>query len=515
MHRFCCGLALFLFSVSAAVAQVSGALSGTVNDPSGAAVSGAAISAINVDTGAVRTTISNDAGRYEVLSLPAGEYEVHAKKQGFSEEVRKGIELAVGQDVTSSLTLQLGAVTEQVVVTENAPIVNLTTADISGLVGERQVKDLPLNGRSYDELMVLNPGVVNFTWEKTGGTGVSNSTTGNDFAVSGNRPQQNMFLLNGVEYTGAAENNMQPGGTSQQLLGVDAVREFNVLRDTYGAEYGKRPGAQVSIVTQSGTNQFHGNVFEFLRNNDLDAPNYFDVGSAPRFQRNQFGASAGGPLKKSSTFVFGNYEGYRENLDQTAVTDVPDANQKPTCAGACAGIVQQILNVWPKPNGPELLLPNGAPSGIAVLNATPLQTVREDFGTARLDHNFSPSDALSGFYTVDDSADNTATVFDPYATDIVALREQVFSAEETHTFSPSLLNTARFGYSRAGYFFTGQPTPGTPAATAPSFVAGHPIGAVVVAAAQPQTRRRSWAWPAATMAATCRSRAICSRLRIA
>ena len=125
--------------------------------------------------------------------------------------------------------------------------------------------------------MPLNPGVVNFTSEKTGGTGVSNSTNGNNFAVDGNRPQQNLFLLNGVEYTGAAENNMQPGGTSGQLLGVDAVREFNVLRDSYGAEYGKHPGAQVLIVTQSGTNNWHGSAYEFLRNNDLDSRNFFDI----------------------------------------------------------------------------------------------------------------------------------------------------------------------------------------------------------------------------------------------
>ena len=171
------------------------------------------------------------------------------------------------------------------------------------------MKDLPLNGRSYDELLTLNPGVVNFTSEKTGGIGVSNSTAGNNFAVAGNRPQQNLFLLNGVEFTGAAENNMQPGGTSQQLLGVDAVREFNVLRDSYGAEYGKRPGAQVLIVTQSGSNQLHGSLYEFLRNNDLDARNFFDGASVPGFQRNQFGGALGGPIKKDKTFVFANYEG--------------------------------------------------------------------------------------------------------------------------------------------------------------------------------------------------------------
>jgi hypothetical protein len=484
-------LAFFLLCAPSVFAQVSATLSGIVTDPSGATVTGAAVTARNVETGVSRATVTDGIGRYEIFALPIGSYEVRAKKEGFSEEVRTGIQLVVGQEAVVNLALRLGAISEEVLVNENAPVVSVTTADVSGVVAEQQVKDLPLNGRSYDELLTLNPGVVNFTWEKTGGTGVSNSTTANNFSVSGNRPQQNLFLLNGIEYTGAAENNMQPGGTSSQLLGVDAVREFNVLRDSYGAEYGKHPGAQVAIVTASGTNQFHGTAFDFLRNNALDAPNYFDQGSAPRFQRSQFGAAAGGALKKDTTFLFVNYEGFRESLDQTAVTDVPDANQKPTCTGTCATIVQKILNVWPKANGPELLLPTGQPSGIAVLFATPLQTIREDFGTVRLDHVLSRKDLLSGIYTADDSDDNTATVFDPYSSDVMSLREQVASIEETHTFSPSLLNAARFGFSRAGYYFTGIPTPNSPTAVAPSFVAGRPIGAIVIggsAASNPATQ---------------------------
>jgi hypothetical protein len=350
--------------------------------------------------------------------------------------------------------------------------------------------------------MPLNPGVVNFTWEKTGGTGISNSTTANNFSVSGNRPQQNLFLLNGVEYTGAAENNMQPGGTSGELLGVDAVREFNVLRDSYGAEYGKYPGAQVVIVTQSGTNQWHGSVFEFLRNNALDAPNFFDVGSAPPFQRSQFGASLGGPIQKEKTFLFSNYEGFRQNLHQTSVTLVPADDARngtlvsfgSSCPAAqqaqCATMVQQLLNLWPSANGPELLL-NGQPSGIAILTSSPIQTVREDFGTTRLDHMFSEKDSLGAIYTIDDGGDVTATPFNSYSTDMMNLREQVLSFEETHIFSPRVVNTARFGFSRAGYFFAGEPTPGSPAASVTSFVAGHPVGAVVVggsAASNPATQ---------------------------
>ena len=475
-------LALLCFASLGAHAQVSASLSGRVTDPTGAVVSGATVTAENVDTGLSRTAITDQAGRYELVALPVGQYQVRAAKMGFAERVRTGISLVVGQDATVDLNLQIGNVQEHVTVAGDAPIVNATTQDISGLVGEKEVKELPLNGRSYDLLVTLNPGIVNFTWEKTGGIGVSNSTTGNNFAVSGNRPQQNLFLLNGVEFTGAAENNMQPGGPSQNLLGVEAVREFNVLRDSYGAEYGKRPGGQVTIVTQSGSNQWHGALYEYLRNNALDAPNYFDQGSAPPFQRNQFGAALGGPIQKDKTFIFANFEGFIQNLHQTSVAFVPDLASR----AAAVASVKPLLNLWPTPtpSDPDF-------NGIAAVSSSPLQTIREYFGTARVDHTFSSKDNFSGVYTIDDGADVTATTLNPYSTDILNLREQVASLEETHVFSPTLLNTARFGYSRAGYFFTGEPTPDTPAADVPGFLVGHPVGAVVVggsAASNPQAQ---------------------------
>ena len=466
----------------AAQAQVSASLSGRVTDQTGAAVSGATVTAIDQDTGISRSTVTNQSGLYQLLALPIGHYELHAKKEGFAEQVRSGILLVVGQDATADLRLQVGKVSEQVKVVADVPVVTATTQDISGLVGEKQVKALPLNGRSYDLLLTLNPGIVNFTWEKTGGIGVSNSTTGNNFAVSGNRPQQNLFLLNGVEFTGAAENNMQPGGSSQNLLGVDAVREFNVLRDSYGAEYGKRPGAQVTIVTQSGTNQWHGSVYEFLRNNAFDAPNYFDQGSAPPFQRNQFGGAVGGPIQKDKTFFFANFEALIQNLHQTSAAFVPDLASR----AAAVPSVQPLLNLWPtpSPSAPDF-------NGIAQVFSSPLQTIREYFGTARFDHTFSAKDNLSAVYTIDDGHDVTATTLNPYSSDVLTLREQVATLDETHVFSPTLLNTARFGYSRAGYFFTGEPTPDTPAASVPGFLEGHQVGAVVVggsAASNPQAQ---------------------------
>jgi hypothetical protein len=483
-----CALIALLF-VSSIRGQVSAVLSGTVRDQSGAVISGAAIEVKSVDTGAVRETATGGSGEYQVPSLPVGEYEIHARKTGFSEEVRTGVHLVVGQNAIVDMDLHIGELSQQITINADAPLVAVTTAN-SGLVDEKQIRDLPLNGRSFDELLTLNPAVVNFTWEKTGGVGVSNSTSGNNFAVSGNRPQQNLFLLNGVEFTGAAENNMQPGGVSQELLGVDAVREFNLLLDSYGAEYGKRPGAQVLIVTRSGTNQFHGSVYEFLRNNIFDARNFFDGSSVPGFQRNQFGGSAGGPIQNDKTFVFANYEELRQHLHQTGVDLVPDGNARSgflpcklispapsPCPASGLGFVgvSSLINAWPVPTP-------GSPDfgGISEAFNNPLQTIRDDFGTVRLDHVFSAKDSVSAVYTVDDSADLTPTSTNLYSTDVDGLREQVASIGETHVFSASFLNTFRAGFSRAGYFFTGEPTPDTPAASIPGFLSGLPLGALVV-----------------------------------
>lgn len=481
---------LLLSWAAAARGQVSAALSGVVKDQSGAVVAGVTVTAKNDDTSAIRATATDSAGLYQISALPVGQYEVRANKSGFRDEVRTGINLVVGQEAKLDLDLQLGTSSQQVTVNADAPLVSVTTTDISGLVGEWQVKDLPLNGRSYDELLTLNPGVVNFTSAKTGGVGVSNSTTGNNFAVSGNRPQQNLYLLNGIEFTGAAENNMQPGGTSQQLLGVDSVREFNLLRDSYSAQYGKHPGAQVLIVTQSGANQLHGSLYEFLRNNVFDARNFFDGASVPGFQRNQLGASLSGPIKKNRTFLFGNFEEFRQHLHQTGVDLVPDTNARngflpcklvspaprPCAPSGLAFVgVSPLISAWPEPTP-------GAPDfgGVSEAFNTPLQTIRDDFGTARLDQRFSDNDSLNGVYTIDDSAAFTPTSTNLYSTDVESLREQVASIEETHVFSPSLINTGRIGYSRASYFFTGEPTPGTPAASLPGFLEGAPVGAIVV-----------------------------------
>jgi hypothetical protein len=221
--------------------QVVGAsVSGTVRDATGAGLPEVAVTIRNLETGAVRKLVSDEGGRYVARSIAVGPYEVRAEKEGFSSQVRTGIDLVVGQSTTVDITLPVGELRESVTVVEAPSPVSLSTQQTDGLVNERQVKELPLNGRSYDELLTLNSGVVNYTSERSGGTGTSNSSVGNMFAVFGHRPQDNLFLLNGIEYTGASLINITPGGASGQLLGVDAVREFNIVSNTYGAEYGKR-----------------------------------------------------------------------------------------------------------------------------------------------------------------------------------------------------------------------------------------------------------------------------------
>jgi len=460
-----------IFSASPLQAQEDASLAGTIQDASGAAIAGATIRVASLETGTPRELLTDNAGRFRALALPVGRYQLTADKSGFQTEKRTGILLVVGQHQELELTLKVGNDHQVVEVTTDSGTLSATTEDPSGLVGERQVKDLPLNGRSYDQLLTLNPGAVNYTSQRAGGTGTSNSQAGNMFAVSGRRPQENLFLLNGVEYTGASEIGNTPGGVSGQLLGVDAVREFALVKDTYGAEYGKRPGAQVSIVTAGGTNQLHGSIYEFARNSALDARNFFDQKNIPDFQRNVFGASLGGPIRKDHTFLFGNYEGYRQNLGLSDLTLVPDDASR---AKAVASI-QPLLALWPVANGPEILTSTGAPSGIAKAYSNPEQNVREDFGTARLDQVFSDKDTFSGVYTADDSYANTPTS-NPFSFDKISLRAQVASLEETHVFSPNLVNKATFGFSRGNFFFDSYAT-----VDLPGWIhADQPVGAVVV-----------------------------------
>src|SRR5580704_10587110 len=473
MHRFRVPVtvwALFFLITPIATAPllktqlVGGTIEGEVVDPTNAVLDHATVLIRNDETGTERSLVTGTDGKFSAPSIPVGVYTVSASHDGLSPLNRTGIALAVGQSLHLHLVLTVGNVEQTVTVEDTPPSVDTSTLQSQGLVDERQVKELPLNGRSFDQLVLLNPASVSYTTQRSGGVGTSNSSVGNMYSVSGRRPQDNLFLLNGIEYTGASLINVTPGGTSGQLLGVEAVREFNVVSDTYGANYGKRTGAQVSIVTASGGNQVHGSVYEFLRNSALDARNYFDQAQIPEFQRNDFGAAFGGPLSRDKLFGFANYEGYRQHLGLSDVTFVPDAAAR----AAAVASVQPLLALWPV--GRKEL-----GSGVALAFSNPAQHVREDFGTARVDTNLSAKDLLFGVYTIDDSDATTPSV-NPDSAIYERLREQVLSAQEQHVFSPTLLNTVRVGYSRADFFFDSIVT-----GSVPSWVANGPVGAVVIA----------------------------------
>jgi hypothetical protein len=459
-------------------AQVSASISGRVEDASGGGINGATVTVRSLETGASRVVMSDETGNFRVLTLPLGAQEVKAEKQGFKPVVRTGIDLEVGQEAVVNLRLDVGEFAQQVTVTAETPVVNTTTSSVAGVVNESEVKDLPLNGRSFDNLITLNPGAINYSSYKSANTSTSN---GNTFAVAGRRTTENLFLLNGVEYTGSSQLAVTPGGASQELLGIDAVREFNILTDTYPAEYGKRAGAQIVVVTQSGTNSLHGSVFEFLRNSALDARNFFDRASVPPFRRNQFGGALGGPLKKDKLFLFANYEGFRQALAVSSLSEVPDQNARngllPNASGVptpVAGLnpaMLQYMSMWPLPNGANL----GA--GVALSYNNPHQSIREDFGTMRSDYVLSDKDSLSGSWTIDDGH-NLSPLADPLFGSVLMQRNQVFSLRETHIVSANAVNTVTVGFSRAAFNFNPYSYSTFPASL--SFVTGGGPGGITI-----------------------------------
>src|SRR5437870_1949744 len=360
-ERFVAAIAvLIVLQPCLAFAQTAtGTIVGVVKDTSGALIPGVSIAVKHTDTGQTRTAISSDSGSYNVPLLPVGAYELTTTMPGFKQQVRIGINLVIGQQAVIDLTLEVGAAAEQITVSEEAPLVAATTSSTSGLISEQAIKDLPLNGRSFDQLLTMNVGVSNSSTNT-----LNNGWTA--FSVAGKRPETNRFVINGIDYIGGNAPGLfiTPSGAGGQLLGVDAVREYNVLQHTYGAEYGKRAGGQIAIVTSSGTNQWHGTAFEYLRNSALDARNFFDqTTSTPPFKRNQFGGTLGGPIKKDKLFLFGNYEGFQQRLALSQLAIVPDncARQglmSTVSAAACGGPVPNLKTrilpfvnaFWPAPN---------------------------------------------------------------------------------------------------------------------------------------------------------------------
>ena len=447
--------ALFLFWLAwvAAYAQTVGAgLQGTVSDPTGAVIPRAGVEIRNVETGAARTLTTDDGGRWREPVLLPGEYEVRVSAAGFQTVVRKGIHLTVGQDAVIDTALELGRTATEVTVIADAERINLTSGAVSGLVDQKQMRDLPLNGRSFQQLALLQPGVNAI------------SVGGNDpvggrapkISMNGMRPELSSFLLDGTDINNVY--NKTPGSVAGVLLGVEAVLEFQVLTNSYSAQFGRAAGGVINAVTRSGSNQFHGSAFEFLRNSSLDAKNFFDPASTPipPLKRNQFGGVLGGPIKSDKTFFFGAFESLIERLGVTGVTSVPDLNARkgllPTSATdptlrqipLSSAIPQYLDLLFPPPNGKALT------GGQAQLLFSLPQPSDEYFAQGRIDHHFSNTDTLFTRYTFDNGNVDRPPINKPPVTNTKERsRNQYVTLEHQHVFSPTLLNTLRLGYNRS------------------------------------------------------------------
>src|ERR1700730_10342543 len=380
-------------------AQAVGAtLSGTVTDPSGAVVPKAAVSIKNIATGITRANTTDPAGFYSTPNLLPGSYEITASASGFSSEVQTGITLTVGAQQVLNFTLRLGQVTQTVEITGEAPAVDLASSTISAVVNSTTVRELPLNGRSWTDLATLQPGVDAIQTQPSFAAGPDRGKRGfgNQLTIDGARPQQNNYRLDGISMNDY--DNAAPGSVLGGDLGVDAIQEFSVLTSNYSADYGRTSGGVVNAITRSGTNQFHGAGYEFLRNSALDARTFFD-GKIPSFRRSQFGADVGGPIRKDKMFVFGDYEGIRSSKGITSVDTVPslaarngilcslpDSGSSCTPAPLPGGVdpsARQYLSFWPLPNGG---IQPGTNGDIGKFTFAGQQIINENFFTIRIDN---------------------------------------------------------------------------------------------------------------------------------
>src|SRR5215472_16275771 len=492
-------ISVFLGSHLAFAQVTTGTISGIVQDASGAAIAGASVTVKNLDTGTNRTISTDSGGRYNAPDLPLGNYEVQAQQSGFQTEARIGINLTVGREAVVDLSLKVGQISERVLVTGEAPLVETTTSAMSSLVDERTIRDLPLNGRSYDQLALLQPGVV------TMGAGLAGAAfdygTGTRFSVAGSRSYANTFLLDGTDINDHA--NGTPGGAAGTNLGVDGVLEFKINTSVSPAEYGRSSGGVISAVTRSGTNSVHGSAFLFKRNNNLDSPGYFDEvahggpGYTAPYRQSQYGGSLGGPIKKDKTFYFGTYEGIRRGVGGNIVADVPTAQAlqgilpynafqgtDPTpynchpgdkaCVVPVSPVVKPYLSLYPAPSpGPKADLGDGT----GWFLAAPVQTTQENYFMTRVDHQINAKMRLFVRY----SFDKDSNVIPDFGGGSVAdendlARRQYSTIQLSNVLRPTLINSFRFAFNRTYQNFDDLVS--NPTAKNLSFVPGKTFGTI-------------------------------------
>jgi outer membrane receptor protein involved in Fe transport len=471
----CALVVLSLFGALRLDAQVTGAtILGTVTDATGAAVPKVEISIANTATGLVTAVTTSPEGFYSAPNLLPGTYQITAKSAGFSTAVLSGITLTVGAQQSVNIALKVGETSQQVEVTSTAIAVELASSTLSDVVSGTEVRDMPLNGRSWTDLAQLQPGVnAVHTQAATNTSDRASRGWGTALTISGGRPTSNNYRLNGISLND--NMNTAPGSFLAGNLGVDSIGEFSVLTGNFSAEYGKSSGGIINAITKSGTNQIHGTAYEFLRNSAMDAKNFFDApGKIAPFRRNQFGGSAGGPIQKDKMFVFGDYEGLRQNLATSQSTNVPTAAARagnlcspPGCATthtimdpvAAGGLgapfvinpdVAPFLPLWPLPNGRiicpfDSCVPGAGDTG--KYNFAGYQITPENFFTFRLDRKISEKNSLWGTFLIDRQSQTQNDSLRDLATSRF-INRQTYTIEDTHAFSSYLINVFRVGYNR-------------------------------------------------------------------
>jgi hypothetical protein len=444
-------VSIFLFPWWAQGQISTASLQGTVTDQTGAAIPGVVVMILHTETGASRTVVTDDVGRYVAVQLPIGVYEVRGAHSGFQTAVRRGVTLTVGRQAVIDLTLNVGPVEQVLEVTAEPPLVNTTSSALSELVGDKTMRELPLNGRNFAQLAALQVGVVNAT--RVRGDFPVSTGPGMKLNVNGARDNGNSFRLDGQDIQDVFNSTPASGGG--ETLGVETLAEFEVKTANYSAEYGKAAGAVISAVTKSGTNRVHGSAFGFLRNDNLDAANFFDNKFNARqreFHRSQFGVTAGGPLIRDRTFIFGGYEGIREDQGFTQQFIVPSLDaRRGLLPNPTTGQLEPVAinaNVQPILDS-VFLLPNGRDfgDGRAERIETRTRVEDEDFFVVKVDHRLSGADSLSVRYSFDDGRFRfpSGQVF----TLSMPTRNQFASIQEQRIFSPTILNTFQFGFNRS------------------------------------------------------------------
>jgi hypothetical protein len=442
-----CLFALAFIAPRPATAQAVGAIVGTVADPSGSVIPHARVTATRVDTHVSQSTVSTSAGTYAIPNLPVGTYTVTVESAGFQTGTVQGITLDVSQQREVDFKLTVAGVNQTVEVSTAPPLVNTTDGSLAGLVSEKQVQTLPLNGRSIQNLVMLQPGMA----QDTGSMG----WLAPQWISNGNRGETSVATLDGADASDAEMGTVQFWN-----FNLDAIAEFKVQQNNYSAQYGQGGGTITQIVSKSGTNSFHGSAFEFIRNSAFDARNYFSPDAVPPFQRNEFGATFGGPIKKDKTFFFGQYAGFRQRLGEPTNMSVPTTDERQgivTIPGTSTtpadtlqvplnSVAQQILNKYPLPNNP-----NGV-FGANTYTAQFKQPTDTNQFSVRVDHRFSDKDSLfaraSYINNGQKEVDAIAALENPSFSSQNFNNPRNYSINETHVFTPTLVNSFTFTLNR-------------------------------------------------------------------